>query len=216
MKFRPVHALILVLYFVSIAIGTLLFGVSGGAIAGVVAPALTFLVNAINVEEEDATEEVNNEKFSPSSTNETFVKTFPERKASAKSELSDYIELREFNNGDIELQIHAEDIRGVDREAMLYVFGQWAKADEDSESSPVVTKHEIRQNTELKGGAVGVFLTKMDCFIERHYPKDPEERMDFVDGEIVRMPEEEMRFELNEEHLEEIVDYILGDRGAPN
>jgi hypothetical protein len=91
---------------------------------------------------------------------------------------------------------------------MLYVFLQWAKSEADPQRSPIVTKYEIRENTAQKGRSVGVFLNKMDHFIERHYPDDVMEQRE--------MEEEDMKFELNEDYLEEIVDYILGERRAPN
>lgn len=110
--------------------------------------------------------------------------------------------------GKVESHLYNKDIKGADRKAMLYVFGQWAEAEINSQLTSIVNKHELRENTSLKGRSVGVFLDKMTHFIVQYYPEDLMEQQ--------KMDEKDMEFELNENYLEEIVDYILGERKAPN
>jgi len=215
MEFKKEYLLAIPIYIVIILIGVYFFGAQGGAVAGIAAPAIGYLVNAIQFED-DTNDGVMTEETDTETSNHSLVEPLQERKDRAKSRLSEHITLRENSQGEIELYLNTEDIRGADRGAMLYVFGRWAKADEHPESSSVITVQELRQETNLSEGAVGVFLSKMEHFIQRHYPEDPEERREIVDGELVHMDEAEMEFELNEDYFEEIVDYILGERRAPN
>jgi hypothetical protein len=180
----------------------------------IIFPVLLFLANAYD--NRNINNNVNSDDEGQTSNFESVIETFDERKERAIERLEPHFILRETTAGDIELSTDTEEIRGADRAAMMWVFARWALAETNPEYEKVLTVEELRHNTGLKGGAVRVFLNKMEHFLVRHYPEDPEDRHEMIDGELVRMDEAEMEFELNEEHLEDIADYILGERDAPN
>jgi hypothetical protein len=210
MKIKPEYLSGFVIYMIVIGLSYYFFGVNAAGlagVAGVVAPAIGFFVNSVVLDDEDSAEKPDGQP-EPKHKQQPFVETLEERRERAQSKLSDYITIRENTSGELEIHLDTEDVRGADREAMLYVFAQWAKAEADPEASHIITKQDIRDNTPQNGQAVGVFLNKMDHFIERHYPEDLTKQRE--------MDEDEIKFRLNENYLEEIVEYILNERRAPN
>lgn len=206
------YILAAIIYVTIVSLAWYIYGQTAGvatAAASLIVPLLTLILGGIEGDDRDA--DGNDEGDS-----DTVVTTFEDRKRRAKERLDPHFTLRESAAGDVELYLDTEQIRGADRAAMLWVFGKWALADTNPRHSKTLTVEELRSGTDLKGGAVGVFLSKMEHFLIRDYPEDPEERHEVIDGELVRMDEAEMEFELNENYLEEIVDYILGERNAPN
>lgn len=208
MQFKPQYLIALLVYVIVILLSYhyVGIGIAGlAAVAGIVAPGIGLLLNAVD---STGKEQRTDEQPQPQHEQQPFVETLEQRKERAKSRLEDHLTLRENTRGEIEVHLDKEGIKGADREAMLYVFGQWAKAEAEPQQSPIVNKYEIRENTAHKGMAVGVFLNKMAHYIERHYPDDTQEQRE--------MDEKDMEFELNEDYLEEITDYILGETRAPN
>jgi hypothetical protein len=209
MKLNRLYVVALLIYILAIVLGVGLFGFRGGVVAGIMGPAVGLLVKIFDINNgTDSSNNSNSNDVNAESNHRTLVETHEERTERAKLRLSDRISLQENHSEEIELRINTEEIRNMDRMAMLHVFGAWAAFDENGRPTPRLTVHEIRQETELTGGAVGVFLGKMGPFIIRHYPEDPMDRSG--------MDEDEMEFEMNENMLEDIVDYILGERHAPD
>lgn len=206
------YILAAIIYVTIVSLAWYMYGQTAGvatAAASLIVPVLTLILGGIEGDDRDT--DGNDEGDS-----DTVVTTFEDRKRRAKERLDPHFTLRESATGDVELYLDTEQIRGSDRAAMLWVFGKWALADTNLRHNKTLTVEELRSGTDLTGGAVGVFLSKMEHFLVRDYPEDPEERHEVIDGELVRMDEAEMEFELNEDYLEEIVDYILGERNAPN
>ena len=208
------HSYILaaIFYIVIVPLAWYIFGQTVGvatAAASLIVPLITLILGAIEGEDTDGDGNEDDDS-------DPVVTSFEDRKRRAKERLDSHFTLRESATGDVELYLNTEQLRGADRAAMMWVFARWALADTSSRHSKTLTVEELRSGTELKGGAVGVFLSKMEHFLFRYYPEDPEDRHEVIEGELVRMDEAEMEFELNEDYLEEIADYILGERPAPN
>lgn len=204
MEYNSVYLVGFVLYVAIILLSYHIFGLSEAAlvgIAGVAAPAIGLLVNGISLSPESS-------ETDRQSKQHPFLEVSEERKNQSVKRLSDNLKFQENEVGKVESHLYNKDIKGADRKAMLYVFGQWAEAEINSQPTSIVNKHELRENTSLKGRSVGVFLDKMAHFIVQYYPEDLMEQQ--------KMDEKDMEFELNENYLEEIVDYILGERKAPN
>lgn len=179
-------------------------------ISGLIVPILAFLGKVV------ASEDGEDDDDTTESDGDRQIMTFEERKEQAKKKLESYYTLRESSTGEIKVCSNKKEIKGLDRSAMMWVFEKWALADTNPDYSKILTVEELRQETELKGRAVQVFLGKMEHFLIRHYPEDPEDRYEETDGELVGMDEENMEFELNEDNLEEITDYIIAKRDSPN
>ena len=206
------YILAAIIYATIVSLAWYIYGQTAGvatAAASLIVPLLTLILGGIEGDGRDRDGNDNGDS-------DTVVTTFDDRKRRAKERLDSHFILRESAEGDVELYLDREQIRGADRAAMMWVFGKWALADTNTRHSKTLTVEELRSGTDLKGGAVRVFLSKMEHFLIRHYPDDSEERHEVIDGKLVRMDEAEMEFELNENYLEEIVDYILGESGAPN
>jgi len=130
------------------------------------------------------------------------IRTNVKKKARDKSELSDYIILQENRENKPELRIRSESIDGSDRRAILYVFGIWAAFDEGIRPILISDKQEIKEETELSGAVVNVFLSKMGPSIKEHDPNrsgDPaiiNERKAYSRRRV-----EGMEFETNEGEL---------------
>ena len=147
----------------------------------------------------------------------TLIDPFEARKERAIGKLEERISLSENYQGDISLRVDSNGITNYDRKAMLYVFAKWAASEESPQFDSVITKAELREETELSGGAVTVFLSSMGKFLKRNYPDDADGGYVTNDGAIIEeLDEEEMEIKMNVDELEEIVEYILGNRSAPN
>ena len=103
----------------------------------------------------------------PGSDNNRHIESFENRKQRAKDELSDLITLQEDSQGNINVSVDPEKIRGIDRKAMLHVFGIWQKFDDGDRTSPKITKEEIRKRADLSSGEAEAFLNDMEDWITR-------------------------------------------------
>lgn len=139
-----------------------------------------------------------------------FVESDEQRMKRAMDELEGWFIIRE--EGEIILQPEPDQI-SADRRGILYVFAARVAYDAGERESPKVSKKEVRDEVDFSSASAGVFIDKMfnedEYFISLDF--DPE------DAETVyEIDDEEMTFELNIQEVSEVVEYIKGERHAPD
>jgi hypothetical protein len=152
----------------------------------------------------------NSEPDTLSSPAQGFVVTDEERMKQAMNKLQGWFRIRE--DSGIVLTPDSEHI-GNDREGMLYVFAARVAFNADERASPKVSIEEIQNEIGFSEASAKVFLDKMynddKKFIDIHF--------DVEDWKAVRQTKNsDLTFELNIKDVDEAVEYIIGERSAPN
>ncbi len=134
-----------------------------------------------------------------------FVKSDEERIEEALREIQGWFTIHE--GGEIELTPKGQV--GADHKAMLYVLAAWAASRADERNQPTVSQKEIMDEIEFSEASAGVFISKMDYFLDKEYELGEGQYLSQLDAN-------EVEFKLNPDHISDVVKYILTERSSPN